>query len=103
VIIHAGWIHVDAADRDAYVASRHEQVRAARDEPGCLEYAITADSVDPAMVQVFEAYEDEEALAEHVKTLRPQTGFKVHSVNVFRYDLPLSARRALPIPTPQAD
>jgi quinol monooxygenase YgiN len=30
--------------------------------PGCLDYAITADSADPSRVRVFERWEDEAGL-----------------------------------------
>jgi quinol monooxygenase YgiN len=59
MLIIAGHLVVDPQDRDAYVAECVSIVEAARDAPGCLDFSITADSVDPARVRVFERWEDE--------------------------------------------
>lgn len=53
---------MDRTERDAYVAECVEIVEEARAAPGCLDFAITADSVDPARIQIFERWEDEEAM-----------------------------------------
>jgi hypothetical protein len=44
VIIVAGRLHVDHIDRDHYVAECVAVVEQARTAPGCLDFAITADS-----------------------------------------------------------
>jgi len=62
VLIIAGHLAVDRTERDAYVAECVEIVEEARAAPGCLDFAITADSVDPARIQIFERWEDEEAM-----------------------------------------
>ena len=59
VLIVAGHLIVDAAERNAYVAGCAPVVEAARAAPGCLDFAITADIVDPARVCVFERWDDE--------------------------------------------
>jgi quinol monooxygenase YgiN len=62
MLIIAGHVVVAPADRDAYVASCAPVVEAARAAPGCLDFSITADSVDPAQVRIYERWEDEATL-----------------------------------------
>jgi quinol monooxygenase YgiN len=69
IVIYAGTITMDPEVRDKYLALRIEQIRLYRAQPGVLGYAITADAVDPSVVNVFECYESEEALA----AIRPCT------------------------------
>ena len=62
VLILAGHLAVSPTERDAYVAECVAVVRAARTAPGCLDYSITADSVDPSVVRIFERWGSEEQL-----------------------------------------
>jgi quinol monooxygenase YgiN len=62
MLIIAGHLVVDPNARDAYVAECVRVVEAARAAPGCLDFSITADSVDPARVRVYECWEGEEPL-----------------------------------------
>ncbi len=62
MLIIAGHLVVDPVERDGYVADCRPVVEAARKTPGCLAFSISADSVDPARVWVFERWEDEEQL-----------------------------------------
>ena len=41
------------------------QVEGSRAEPGCLDYALTEDPLDPGLIRVYEHFVDEEALAFH--------------------------------------
>ena len=41
------------------------QVEATRQEPGCLDYALTEDPLDPGLIRVYEHFVDEDALAFH--------------------------------------
>ena len=63
MLIIAGYYFVDAAQRDAYVAAFRDLVQRARAAPGCLDVAITADTVDPRRVNNYERWESEDALA----------------------------------------
>lgn len=63
MLIISGHLTVDPADRDAYVADCATVVAAARVAPGCLDFAITADTLDPARVNVYERWESDSALA----------------------------------------
>jgi quinol monooxygenase YgiN len=41
------------------------QVEGSRVEPGCLDYALSEDPLDPGLIRVFEHFVDEDALAFH--------------------------------------
>ena len=62
MLIIAGHLVVDPAERDAYVAECVTVVESARAAPGCLDFCITADSADPSQVRVYERWEDEAQL-----------------------------------------
>ncbi|MGH3882641.1 MAG: putative quinol monooxygenase [Pseudonocardiaceae bacterium] len=59
MIIVAGRLQVDRVDRDRYVAECVAVVQQARMAPGCLDFAITADSVEPDRVNVYERWESD--------------------------------------------
>ncbi|WP_432056177.1 putative quinol monooxygenase [Streptomyces sp. bgisy022] len=73
MIIIAGRLRVDAAERDAYVAGCAEVVAQARTTTGCLDFALSADPVEPDRVNVYERWESEEALA-RFRGSGPDTG-----------------------------
>ena len=62
MLIVAGHLEVAPADRDAYVAECVPVVEAARRADGCLEFSITADSVDSGLIQIYERWASEEQL-----------------------------------------
>ncbi|WP_410642360.1 putative quinol monooxygenase [Amycolatopsis sp. lyj-346] len=62
MIIVAGWLAVAPEARDAYLEGCAEAVRLAREAPGCLEYALGADLLDPGRVTVYERWESGEDL-----------------------------------------
>lgn len=63
MFVIAGHLIVQAADRDGYVADCAVAVDAARRAPGCLDFAVTADPIDPARVNVYERWESDAKLA----------------------------------------
>ena len=62
MILVAGALFVDAAGRDAYLAGCRAVVEQARATPGCLDFALSADLVDPRRINVLERWDDEAAL-----------------------------------------
>jgi quinol monooxygenase YgiN len=62
MLIVAGHLIVDPAERDDFVANCVKVVELARAAPGCLDFAITADTVDQSRIDVFERWEGEERL-----------------------------------------
>jgi len=63
MLIIAGHYAVEPAERNAYVEAFGDLVQRARLAPGCLDVAITADVGDPARVNNYERWGNEEALA----------------------------------------
>jgi quinol monooxygenase YgiN len=62
VLIVTGNIHVDPTERDAFVAESLPAVIAARKAPGCFDFVVAADPVEPGRVNVYERWRSEEAL-----------------------------------------
>ena len=62
MIIIAGYTLTEADQRDAAVAAFAELVARARTHGGCLDVAISADSVDPERINVFELWRDQQSL-----------------------------------------
>ncbi|WP_283611864.1 putative quinol monooxygenase, partial [Mycolicibacterium poriferae] len=54
MLIVAGHLTVAATQREAYLAGCERVVEQARRMPGCLDFAISADRVDPQRINVFE-------------------------------------------------
>lgn len=57
MIIVAGSLHVDAADRADYLAACLDVIVAARAAPGCIDFHLSADPVDPGRINVFEQWD----------------------------------------------
>jgi quinol monooxygenase YgiN len=62
MIIVAGHLTVSTSDRDRFVVDCAAAVTAARGTEGCLDFAISADTLDPQRVNVFERWESRDAL-----------------------------------------
>ncbi|MFC9999386.1 putative quinol monooxygenase [Nocardia sp. NPDC127526] len=62
MIIVAGHIRVDAAERDSYLAGCVAVVDQARTTPGCLDFSVSADLLDPERVVIFERWETRAAV-----------------------------------------
>ena len=73
MVIVAGTIEVDPADRDTFLKGRADGVRATRSEPGCIEYCFSADALDPGLVRIFEVWESQDALTTHLAGMATQT------------------------------
>ena len=69
MIIIAGTFDVDPDHRDEFVAAKVDQLIATWDEPGCLDYVMTADPTKPNLVRLFERWEDDAALAKHFEVI----------------------------------
>jgi quinol monooxygenase YgiN len=62
MLIIAGWLRVDPDARADYLDGCTAVVRQARTAPGCLDFSLTADLLDPARINVFERWESDEHL-----------------------------------------
>jgi quinol monooxygenase YgiN len=63
MLIIAGTITVDPDDREKFLALRQDTVARARQMKGCLDYAFSADIVDPSCVRLFERWESDDDVA----------------------------------------
>ena len=62
MFIVTGYIIVEPAQREAYLAGCVVIVEAARAAPGCLDFAISADVVDPGRINIFERWTSQAAV-----------------------------------------
>ncbi|NVI88448.1 antibiotic biosynthesis monooxygenase family protein [Actinomadura sp. BRA 177] len=60
MVIISGALYVDAGARDAYLDGCREVVGMARAAPGCLDFAVSADLVEPDRINVYERWESGE-------------------------------------------
>lgn len=69
MLIVAGAFVVNAQDREEFLSQRLDSMRATRSEPGCLEYVVGADPVDPTRVVLFERWADQDSFDGHLAAL----------------------------------
>jgi quinol monooxygenase YgiN len=62
VLIIAGTLHLDSADRERYVAAVADVARLARSAPGCLDFVQAPDPIDPERINIYERWESDEHL-----------------------------------------
>jgi quinol monooxygenase YgiN len=85
MIIVAGYTRTEAHKRDAAVQAFAAMVERARKFDGCLDLSISADSVDPERVNLFECWRDEESWNAWRKVAKgPATKPRELHVQVFR-------------------
>ena len=66
IVVEAAITIADPSIREALIARTAPIQKATRnDEPGCLVYCFAADPCQPDLIQVYELWESEEALAAH--------------------------------------
>jgi quinol monooxygenase YgiN len=86
--IIAGHETVDEDKRNAAVEAHGDLVVRARQAPGCLDVAISADSVDPRRINTFERWESWDAIeAWRARVTAPDTGITVHDGSVTAYEV----------------
>jgi quinol monooxygenase YgiN len=71
MVIVSGVFEVEPQQRTEFLAGRHDAMRASRAEPGCLEYTFSADPLEPGRVLLFERWESQDSLDEHLSRPRP--------------------------------
>ena len=57
MLIVAGHLVVEPSQRDAYLAGCVGVVEQARAAPGCLDFSLAADLLEPGRINVFERWE----------------------------------------------
>ncbi|MFC5062028.1 putative quinol monooxygenase [Actinomycetospora atypica] len=87
MLIIGGHVEVTPEDRDRLVEEFADLVRRARAAPGCLDAAITADSVDPGRINNYERWRSWEDLdAWRAVAHAPDVGDAFRSVDVALFD-----------------
>jgi (4S)-4-hydroxy-5-phosphonooxypentane-2,3-dione isomerase len=61
-------IRIKPENVDRFMTGIAENARAARKEPGCLQFEVLVDPKDRNKVVLFEVYDDEKAFETHQKT-----------------------------------
>ena len=62
MVIVAGQIHVAPEQRGTYLESCVAVVGEARRAPGCIDFAVSADLLDPGRINVFERWDSQESV-----------------------------------------
>ena len=57
MVIVAGHVVVDPEQRDDYLSGCVEVVRQARHAPGCLDFSLSADLLEPGRINILERWE----------------------------------------------
>jgi quinol monooxygenase YgiN len=88
MLIIAGYIEVPSEQRDAFATAHQDLIERAREAPGCLDVAISADCANPARVNNYERWES----WSHVEAWRavanaPDTGIPILRVEVQAYEI----------------
>jgi quinol monooxygenase YgiN len=89
MLIVAGTGYIDPDHRDALLEALAPALRRARSAPGCLDYVVAADPIEPNRVNIYERWESEAHLTTHLagiaRTAPPMP--EVRSVDIVRYDI----------------
>ena len=67
MVIVSGWIDFVPEDRDRALAAFAVVVAKSREEPGCIDYVFTPDPDVPGRVRVFEHWDRDASLEEHLQ------------------------------------
>ena len=88
MVIVAGYVVVGPTERDDYLSGFVEVVRQARRTPGCLDFSLSADLIEPGRINVFERWESQAALEEFRGSgPRDEHGAAIVSAEVAEYDV----------------
>lgn len=68
MLLIAGFVRFDPQQRDATRAAILDQVRATREEPGCIRYIVAEDVEQPGTLRVMAEWVSWEALVAHFRT-----------------------------------
>jgi quinol monooxygenase YgiN len=62
MIIVSGWLIVDPGERESYLAGCREVIVQARAAPGCIDFHLAADPIEPGRINIFEQWESVESV-----------------------------------------
>jgi quinol monooxygenase YgiN len=88
VVIVAGHLVVEPKQRDDYLSGCVEVVSQARRTPGCLDFVLSADLVEPGRINIFERWESQAAV-EAFRGSGPsdEQGAAIRAASVSEYDI----------------
>ena len=88
VVIVAGHLVVDPRRRDDYLTGCVDVVRQAREAPGCLDFSLSADLLEPGRINIFERWESQAAVEAFRGTgSSDEQGEMIVSAAVSEYDI----------------
>lgn len=88
MVIVAGHLVVDPTERDDYLSGCVDVVRQARRAPGCLDFSLSGDIVDPGRINIFERWESQGAVeAFRGSGTSDEQGAAIVSAAVAEYDV----------------
>ncbi|MEU0561245.1 putative quinol monooxygenase [Dactylosporangium sp. NPDC006015] len=89
MLIVAGTGYVDPERRGALLESLAPVLRHVRTTPGCLDYVVAADPIEPDRVNIYERWESEAHLTTHLAGIAQSAPAvpDVRSVEVVRYEI----------------
>jgi quinol monooxygenase YgiN len=87
MIIIAGYTVTESDKRDAAVKAFADMVKRARQYDGCLDLSMSADSVDPDRINLFECWRDEQSWKAWRKVAKgPRVKTRETHVKLYRTD-----------------
>ncbi len=88
MVIVAGHLVVDPAQRADFLSGCVDVVRQARGAPGCHDFAISADLVDPARINILERWDSQAAVESFRGSgVSAEQGAAIVSASVCEYDV----------------
>jgi quinol monooxygenase YgiN len=63
VLIVSGRLYIVSGLREDFLASSEQAMIQARQTPGCRDFIVAADPIDPARVNIYEEWESKETLS----------------------------------------
>ncbi|HEY5979711.1 MAG TPA: antibiotic biosynthesis monooxygenase family protein [Microlunatus sp.] len=88
MVIVSGHLLVSAEDREAYLRTCVAVVEAARAAPGCLDFALSADLLDPGRINILERWDSQAAVeAFRGAGVGEEQGAAILGASVAEYDV----------------
>ena len=88
MVVVAGHLVVEPDQREAYLAGCRTVVEQARRAPGCLDFSIGADLLDPSRINIFERWDSQAAVeAFRGSGTDDEQGAQIRSASVAEYDI----------------
>jgi len=88
MVIVAGHLIVEPAQRQDYLLGCVDVVREARDADGCLDFALSADLIEAGRINIFERWESAAAVeAFRGSGVEGEQGAAILSASVAEYDV----------------